>query len=155
MLDVQLAPTLPRTEADTGQVRQSLLNLITNAAEAIGDRAGTITVATGAQDCDEPYLLQGRVEETPPPGRFVYLEVIDDGCGMDEVTLQRVFDPFFSTKFTGRGLGMAAVLGIVRGHHGTIVLSSRVGQGTTVRVLLPVASPQRQPHWGISAGPTQ
>jgi two-component system cell cycle sensor histidine kinase/response regulator CckA len=142
-LITHLDPALPPIEADRGQMLQVVMNLITNAAEAIGDRDGRVIVTTGVQDCDADYLRQGRVEETPSPGRYVYLEVADTGCGMDEAVLERIFEPFFSTKFTGRGLGMAAVLGIVRGHHGTILLSSRVGQGSTVRVLFPAVTSQR------------
>lgn len=90
--------------------------------------------------CDSVTLSRSRTEEKPPPGHFVYLEVADTGEGMDAATLERMFDPFFSTRFTGRGLGMAAVLGIVRGHGGAIMVDSAVGQGTTVRVYFPVAS---------------
>ncbi len=92
-------------------------------------------------DCDEAYLSQSRLGMAPEPGQFVFLEVADTGCGMDDKTLQRLFDPFFSTKFWGRGLGMAEVMGIVKGHHGAIMADSEVGRGTTIRVLF--SAPQQ------------
>jgi two-component system, cell cycle sensor histidine kinase and response regulator CckA len=127
-------------EADPGQVQQVIINLITNASEAIADRPGTITLTTGSADCDETYLSKSRLSEKPSPGPFVYLEVSDTGCGMNEETLQRLFDPFFTTKFMGRGLGMSAVLGIVRGHKGAIMVESTIGQGTTIRALFPASA---------------
>ena len=126
-------------EADPGQVQQVIMNLITNASEAIGEHAGVITLATGVTEFGDVYLSQSRLSEKPPAGRFAYVEVSDTGCGMDDETQQRLFDPFFSTKFTGRGLGMSAVLGIVRGHKGAIMVQSAVGQGSTIRVLFPAS----------------
>ena len=127
-------------EADPGQVQQVIINLITNASEAIGDRPGTITLTTGSEAYDENYLSRSRLTEKPPAGRFVYLEVSDTGCGMNEETLQRLFDPFFTTKFMGRGLGMSAVLGIIRGHKGAILVESAIERGSTVRVLFPACA---------------
>lgn len=135
--NLNLGRGLPRIAADPNQVQQVVINLLTNASEAIGDASGIITLSTGQQECDEAYLSRSRLDEKPPAGRFVYLEVSDTGCGMDTATQERLFDPFFSTKFTGRGLGMPAVLGIVRGHHGAITVDSQPGRGTTVRVLFP------------------
>ena len=126
-----------RIEADAGQVQQVIMNLITNASEAIGDGPGTITLTTGVICCDADYLSRSRAEEKPAPGEFVFVEVADTGHGMDEEMLQRIFDPFFTTRFTGRGLGMSAVLGIVRGHQGAIIVDSTPGSGTLVRVLFP------------------
>jgi two-component system, cell cycle sensor histidine kinase and response regulator CckA len=136
-LDVRLGCGIPAIEADAGQVGQVLSNLATNAAEAIGPEPGRITLSTGVLDCDAAYLRRTRLEDAPPPGRYVYLEVADTGCGMDEQTQSQMFDPFFSTKFIGRGLGLPAVLGIVRGHGGAILLETAAGKGAVVRVLFP------------------
>ncbi len=134
-LDLQLEKDLPPIVADAGQIQQVIMNLITNASEAIGERAGVVTISTGVQECDEAYLYQSRIKGDHAAGRFVYLEVSDTGCGMHEETQARLFDPFFTTKFSGRGLGMSAVLGIVRGHKGAILVDSKVDRGTTIRVL--------------------
>ncbi|NOY90191.1 MAG: PAS domain S-box protein [Deltaproteobacteria bacterium] len=128
---------------DPTQIRQIIMNLITNASEAIGDERGTISLSTGTMDCSRDYLdeldpsLRGSVDTPLPEGRYAYIEVADTGCGMDRDTLDKIFEPFFTTKFTGRGLGMAAVLGIVRGHQGALRVDSVVGEGTTFRVLFP------------------
>jgi two-component system, cell cycle sensor histidine kinase and response regulator CckA len=138
----QLAPDLPHIMADAGQVRQVALNLILNASEAIGDHVGTVAVTTGTMQCDRAFLADTYLDEHLPEGLYVYLQVADTGCGMDEDTLARIFDPFFTTKFTGRGLGLASVLGIVRGHGGAIRLRSKVGEGTVFMVLFPTSSEQ-------------
>ena len=140
-LHLLLGPQPAEIEADPGQLQQVVMNLITNASEAIGETTGVVTLVTGVQECDAASLSQSRLEVKPPPGRFAYLEVRDSGGGMDEETQQRLFDPFFTTKATGRGLGMSAVLGIMRGHKGAIFVDSAVGQGTRVRVLFPVCTP--------------
>ncbi len=132
--------------ADAGQMQQVIMNLITNASEAVGAGVGVVELATGVMECDAAYLSQSRLEEKPAPGHFAWLEVRDTGCGMDAATQERLFDPFFTTKFMGRGLGMSAVLGIVRGHQGAILLQSEEGRGTTLRVLFPAVAPaQKQP----------
>jgi two-component system cell cycle sensor histidine kinase/response regulator CckA len=113
------------------------MNLISNASEALAGSSGSITVGTGARFCDGQLLQASRLEEKPPPGQYAFLEVRDTGCGMDSETQARLFDPFFTTKVAGRGLGMSAVLGIVRGHGGAILVGSELGSGTTVQVLLP------------------
>ena len=136
-LEYDLSPEPMFIEADRAQMNQVVMNLISNAAEALGDNEGKIVVTTSAQTYDRQGLdrLQGSVElET---GEYVCMAVSDTGCGMDLKTQERIYDPFFTTKFTGRGLGLAAVLGIVRGHKGTINLESKEGQGTTFNVLLP------------------
>ncbi len=130
---------LPAFEADATQIRQVVMNLITNASEALNEHSGTITVRTGVMDCDEEYLTQTYLAEQLAAGTYVYLEVRDTGAGMDSETRERIFDPFFSTKFAGRGLGLAATLGIVRGHRGALVVESESGKGTVFRVLFPAS----------------
>ena len=113
------------------------MNLVTNASEAIDDRSGVILVTTGLMYCDREYLREVYLDEGLPEGNYVFLEVADSGKGFDTQTRSRLFDPFFTTKFTGRGLGLAAVLGIVRGHKGAIKVYSEIGKGSTFKVLLP------------------
>jgi len=128
---------LPAIEADPSQIRQIVMNLITNAAEAIGEGGGVVRVSTGAVDADRTYLSGTYFDDRLPAGRYVYLEVGDTGCGMSLETQARIFDPFFTTKFTGRGLGLAAVIGIVRAHRGALKVSSQPGVGSTFRLLFP------------------
>lgn len=135
--EIETAANQPFILADPGQVQQVVMNLITNASEAIGEKPGVIRLRTYVEDFDAHDLRSGRANVTPPAGRYVVIEVTDSGCGMDLSTQQRLFDPFFTTKFTGRGLGMAAMLGIVSAHHGTILVDSTAGQGSTIRVLFP------------------
>jgi len=137
---------IPAIEADASQMRQVVMNLITNAAEAIGDQSGVITLSTGMVQADRRYLSEAYMDEDLPEGYYVFLEVCDTGCGMDEATRQKIFDPFFSTKFTGRGLGLAAVLGIIRGHRGAIRVYSEPGRGTTFKILLPASKQPAKMH---------
>ena len=137
VLKYKFVEDLPAFRADATQIRQIIMNLITNASEAIGDRSGIISITTGAVDCDRAYLTESYLDEELPEGLYVSLEVADTGCGMDAETRAKLFDPFFTTKFTGRGLGLAAVLGIVRGHRGAIKIYSEPGKGTTFKVLFP------------------
>ncbi len=141
-LRFNLAGNLPAIEADATQIRQVIMNLITNASEALGENNGIISISTGAMECDRDYLTEAYLDEHLDEGTYVYLEVSDSGCGMDKETQSRIFDPFFTTKFTGRGLGLAAVLGIVRGHKGTVKIYSEQGKGTTFKILFPAV---RQP----------
>jgi len=136
-LRLQLADQLPAIQADETQVRQLITNLILNAAEALGTNGGTITLATGSTHADRATLESGYLAPDLPEGEYVFLEVQDTGCGMSPEVQARIFDPFFTTKFVGRGLGLAAVLGIVRGHNGTIQVESESGKGSLFRVLLP------------------
>ena len=145
-LHKELAEDLPRIEADAAQMSQVIMNLITNASEAIGDGGGTVSLRTGVMEVDAGYLAGARVGADAPGGQYVYIEVCDSGCGMDEETAARIFEPFFTTKFTGRGLGLAAVLGIVRGHHGAIKVESSPGQGTAIRVMFPVTGRTVRAH---------
>ncbi len=137
-------PEEPLTvEADPTQIRQLLLNLMTNAGDAVGESGGVITLAGGTIECDRAYLNESYLMEELPEGLYVYLDVTDDGAGMSAETVEKIFDPFFTTKFAGRGLGLAAVLGIVRGHRGTVRVDSERGRGTTFRMLLPAIGPTR------------
>ncbi len=111
--------------------------LITNASDAIGVRSGVVTLTTGLIDVDARYLVEIQAGASLQPGPYVYLEVSDTGCGMSEEVRAKIFDPFFSTKFAGRGLGLAAVQGIVRAHKGAVKVYSQPGKGTTFKVLLP------------------
>ncbi|MCH7598970.1 MAG: PAS domain S-box protein [Myxococcales bacterium] len=140
-----LADGLPTVQADASQLSQVVMNLIINATEAIQEGAGPIVLRTGLVDVDnvESKFIVG--SDTLLPGSYVYLEVIDAGCGMDEQLQSKIFDPFFTTKFTGRGLGLAAVLGIVRSHGGAIELDSVLNRGTRFRVLLPSAGKRELP----------
>ena len=131
---------LPAVEADATQIRQIIMNLVINASEAIGDKSGVIAITTGCMDCDRNYLKDVWLDENLTDGLYVYLEIADSGCGMDKTTMAKLFDPFFTTKFTGRGLGMAAVLGIVRGHNGSIKVYSEPNKGTTFKILLPASN---------------
>jgi PAS domain S-box-containing protein len=140
VLKYNLSQNLPPMEADATQIRQIIMNLITNASEAIGDRSGLISITTNTIQADRRYLRETYLDEDLAPGLYVTLEVADTGCGMDSETQAKFFDPFFTTKFTGRGLGMAAVLGIVRSHEGAINVYSEPGKGTTMKVLFPAAS---------------
>jgi PAS domain S-box-containing protein len=137
ILNLNLERGLPPIEADPSQIRQITMNLIINASEAIGNRSGVITVSVGATRCDAEYLQKTEVRDLLTPGLYVHLEVTDTGIGMDAETRSRIFEPFFSTKFTGRGLGLAAVQGIVRSHKGAMKVYSEPGKGTTFKVLFP------------------
>ena len=146
-LRCHFAPDLPAVEADATQLRQIVMNLLTNASEALGERSGTISLTTGVEVCGPEGPPRTWAGEKLPGGPYVFLEVSDTGCGMDKETVEKIFDPFFTTKFTGRGLGLAAVLGIVRGHRGAMRVYSEPGQGTTFKILLPaVPGPARALH---------
>ena len=155
MLNLFLTDLPAMIEADTGQVQQVIMNLITNASEAISDGPGEIRITTSLRQQDAAFLARSRTIEKPLPGLYACLEVTDSGSGMDEATLQRLFDPFFTTKFTGRGLGMSAVLGIVRGHKGAIMVRSAPGRGTTISVLLPAADAKGSQLAAPSARPQE
>jgi two-component system, cell cycle sensor histidine kinase and response regulator CckA len=151
LLRLELAAGLPPVEADVAQLRQVVMNLVINASEAIGESSGVIRLGTGVVACDAGARGGAWIDEKLAGDPCVYLDVTDTGCGMDEATRERIFEPFFSTKFTGRGLGLAAVMGIVRGHHGAIRVHSEPGRGSTFRVLLP-ASAQAVEHLGDTGG---
>jgi CheY-like chemotaxis protein len=143
-LHFDLEEDLPPIEADRGQLQQVFMNLVLNAAEAIGSRDGLISVRTGVQNVDDAYVRLHPEAAELKRGEYVLLEVRDTGCGMSDATKAKIFDPFFSTKFTGRGLGLAAVAGIVRGHKGVISVTSVPGQGSCFTVLFPATARRGQ-----------
>ena len=137
-VESQLASELPPIRADARQLQQVIMNLITNASDATAETGGRLTIRTGVWNATRAYLSGSCVDDDLPEGEYAYLEVADTGSGMEAETVRRMFDPFFTTKSQGLGLGMAAVLGIVRGHRGAIRVESRPGEGTTIRSLFPV-----------------
>ena len=152
VLVYRLAPNLPPIEADGAQIQQVIMNLVTNASEAIGERDGTITLTTGSTFLDAP---QEQVEShgwVMQPGLYVTLEVTDTGCGMSEETRARLFDPFFTTKFSGRGLGLSAMLGILRSHSAGVRIHSTEGEGTSFKLYFPAS--QAGPA-AVPAGPAR
>lgn len=136
-IHVKLAEKLPPMHADEVQVHQVIMCLLANACESLGGKPGTLQVETRLLECTQRTLAAARPEASAEPGWFVAVEIRDNGCGMDEEILAHMFDPFYTTKFIGRGLGLSAVLGIVRGHKGAIMIRSRVGEGTSFNVLFP------------------
>jgi nitrogen-specific signal transduction histidine kinase len=140
----QLGEGLPLVQGDRVQLQQVVMNLVINASEAFGEETGTVELATGTCQLDAGELERRMPGEILRPGEYVTLRVSDDGCGMEPEVLARIFDPFFTTKFTGRGLGLAAVLGIVRGHQGGLKVYSEPGKGTTFKLFFPVAAGQAQ-----------
>lgn len=143
--------SLPAIEGDPSQIQQLVMNLVINGAEAIPDGAnGTVTIATEVQQLDSECIRERRpvAMDDLKPGAYVLLEIRDTGSGMDEATRARMFDPFFTTKFAGRGLGLAAVLGIVRGHGGAIDVLTEPGHGTVFRVFFPAlaVAPDEEPQ---------
>jgi CheY-like chemotaxis protein len=142
-LDLSTEPIV--VDADAAQLRQVLMNLVINAADAIGDRSGFVTIRVGQLQADAAYLADVHPEAELEAGRYAALEVSDTGIGMDTATQSRIFDPFFTTKFAGRGLGLAAVLGIVRGHGGALRVYSELGRGSTFRIVLPLSASSPAP----------
>ncbi len=145
VLRLDLSKQLPAIDADVTQLQQVIMNLVINASEAIGEHSGAISIVTGVVRIDQDYLASTFVDEELEEGLYIYLEVSDTGCGMDAETHARIFEPFFTTKFTGRGLGMAAILGIVRGHEGAIKSYSELGKGTTFKLFFPQSSENASP----------
>ena len=150
-LAMELRDGLPALRADATQVRQVVMNLLTNASDALGDTPGTITVRTRRLQATRAWLAEAQVGADIPEGDYLVLEVSDTGSGMDVQAMPQLFDPFYSTKGVGRGLGLAAVLGIVRGHRGAVRITSTPGLGTTVTVLLPAVELERRDGDGVAA----
>ncbi len=156
-LRLTLPAGLPAVEADSSQIQQLIMNLVINAAEAIPDKQpGTVSVITGVEDVDQHTLQQATIAALDiGPGRYVTIEVRDTGSGMSESQIRRIFDPFYTTKFAGRGLGLAAATGIVRGHRGALKVQSAPDKGSTFKVYLPavegtaVSSQPPKPQKGL------
>jgi PAS domain S-box-containing protein len=147
-IKLALKPDLPGILADRGQMQQIVMNLVINAAEAIGaDQSGTVSVATRAREVSETDRILDEATAHPlAPGSYVCFEVADTGCGMDSQTRKKIFDPFFTTKFIGRGLGLAALAGIVQQHSGAIELETSPGRGATFRIFLPAVAADGAPR---------
>jgi two-component system, cell cycle sensor histidine kinase and response regulator CckA len=143
---------LPPIDGDEAQVRQVIATLLTNAFEAIGDGPGKVTVGTSVVEADREYLSGFTAAEDIAEGSYVCVRVTDTGRGISPEEQTRIFEPFFTTKFTGRGLGLAALIGIVRGHRGGVKVATELGQGTTFTVVFPVA-PNRRPETANPALP--
>jgi signal transduction histidine kinase len=146
-MQLDLDPKLPYIDADKTQIHQIVMNLLINAAEAIPkDQPGAVHISTQARHIDECSLREMLPANSVEPGHYVQVEVRDNGAGMDEATKARIFDPFFTTKFMGRGLGLAAALGIVRGHKGALTVESSPGAGSCFRILFPASECQDARH---------
>ncbi|RLE18478.1 MAG: hypothetical protein DRJ65_21360 [Acidobacteria bacterium] len=139
VLKIEPVQGVSKVSVDIGHMRQVLLNLVTNASEAIRERSGLIRITTGERVFDQDELDRLYIPNDLQPGPMVFLEVSDTGCGIEPETLGRIFDPFYTAKFTGRGLGLSAVLGIVRGHGGGIDVRSEARRGSTFTIILPRA----------------
>jgi signal transduction histidine kinase len=159
MVDIQLdlGAGLPSVEADPGQIQQLVMNLIINGAEAIGEaNPGAVVIRTETRDLDAEEIRREFPNDPLSPGSYVGLEVRDTGSGMDEATRNKIFDPFFTTKFQGRGLGLAAVSGIVRAQKGAIRVYSSPGRGSSFQVLFPAVAAKpakRGPRKPAAPGP--
>lgn len=136
-ITANLDSSLPPIGADRSQIQQVIMNLVTNAAEAINTRTGTINIVTGIESINKQTLKEYKIFDTMEEGSYQYLVVEDTGCGMTKEVSDNMFDPFFTTKFTGRGLGMASVLGIIRSHNGSIRVESKVDVGTQIKIIFP------------------
>jgi CheY-like chemotaxis protein len=138
-LDLELPEGLPSVEGDIAQLQQVLLNLVTNASDAIGDQFGRIRIVTGVATLDAGDVAGLRAELMTKPGAYVFIQVSDTGGGIAPEIMTQIFEPFFSTKDAGRGLGLAALLGILRAHHAALGIDSTLGEGTTFRLFFPTA----------------
>jgi CheY-like chemotaxis protein len=154
-LEYTLSPTPLIVEIDASQIRQVIMNLVINASDAIGTAAGHIRIRSSLKAITAEQIRDARIGQERQPGDYVVLEVEDDGCGMSVETISRIFDPFFTTKFTGRGLGLAAVLGIVRAHRGAFFVRSTLGKGTTFTLALQPAASVSVPPKPVVSLPAQ
>jgi CheY-like chemotaxis protein len=138
VINTRLQSDIPRITGDASQLRQAAMNLIINASEAIGEEQGVIQVSLARTEIKAGGTDKDHLGVSIPAGQYVCMEVTDSGCGMSDEVRQRIFEPFYTTKFTGRGLGMSALLGIVKAHKGALQLDSHPGQGTAFKIYLPV-----------------
>ena len=152
-LTLTLDETLPLLEADRGQIQQVVMNLFINAVEALGEEGGTIMMATHFQQVREVGTSHGYLVGNPLPGPYVMLQIVDSGMGMEQTVLSRIFDPFFSTKPKGHGLGLSATMGIIRTHQGALQVQSQPGRGTTFTILLPALAVTAIEAQAIAATP--
>lgn len=140
-----LSADVPPINGDASQLRQIVMNLIINSSEAIGEEQGEVTVSLKSIAVRSGHSDRDHLGKVIPHGWYACLEVTDNGCGMDEETKSRIFEPFYTTKFAGRGLGMSATLGIITAHNGSLQLTSHQGQGTTIKVFLPILTSESIP----------
>jgi len=145
-LKINFSKNLPVIDADIAQIRQVVITLVTNASEAMKEKSGVVKITTHTEFCSRELLDKTFFKEQQTEGYYVVLEVSDNGCGISEEDKTKIFDPFFSSKFTGRGLGLAAVLGIIRGHSGAIKVDSKVGEGSVFSMLFPCSPHQTTPQ---------
>jgi PAS domain S-box-containing protein len=149
-IKLDLADTIPTISGDASQIRQVVMNLIINASEAIGEKQGEISILLAKTAIQAGRSDRDHLGKTIPPGWYNCLEVSDTGCGMDAETRQRIFEPFYTTKFTGRGLGMSAVLGIITAHKGSLQLVSQPGHGTNFKVYFPAENHDSEENKSIA-----
>jgi two-component system cell cycle sensor histidine kinase/response regulator CckA len=142
IIRLNLAKNMKLIRGDLSQIQQLLLNIAQNAAESYQNKNGSVTISTGIMYCDQNYLDKTLPPSKTKPGEYAFVEISDSGNGIDREDLHKIFDPFFSTKFVGRGLGLAAVMGIIKGHEGSINIYSEPEEGTTFKVLFPVIREQ-------------
>lgn len=154
VLEMNLKPKLPNVLADPGQMQQVVMNLIVNAAEAYNGRAGKVTIVTDVKNVTPEIPQSPSQPQNGHETQVVHMAVMDEGVGMCIETQKRIFDPFYTTKLTGRGLGLAAVLGIINNHQGTIQLESELGKGTTFHVFLPTTTAEEAPPASKPQAPT-
>jgi two-component system, cell cycle sensor histidine kinase and response regulator CckA len=147
-----LTPEPPGFDGDLPQISQAILNLVTNSSESFGSAPGVVTIRTGVMACDRTFLDEGQTSLDLPEGRYVFVEVADNGCGIPAEVKKRIFDPFFSTKFAGRGLGLPVVLGTMRGHRGTVKVASEPGHGTSVKLFFPISNAMKRVMCQVTTG---
>lgn len=137
-LSLVLKESTPPINGELSQISQLMSRLIDNSIDAIGANGGDITISSGVMECDSSYIESCWHNDNLSPGSYSFVEVSDTGCGIEKGAMEKLFDPFFSTKFTGRGMGLAVVLGIVRWHKGAVHIISKLGAGSTFRIIFPV-----------------